>query len=142
MKQRPEEFRQRAAQLVLDSRRSVRDVGGERGIHHETLRSWVAAERRQRADGTARTRAYSLAGSPFHPGRELTCLCEPGVCGSSECPCGHKPTHVFLQVRNLECLCFGHDGVGWSPQSPTDVRGFRARADRGTALRRLCGAGC
>ena len=108
----PEEFRQRAAQLVLDSRRSIRDVGGERGIHHETLRSWVAAERRQRADGTARTRAYSLAGSAFRPGRELTCLCEPGVCGSTVSPFGHKITEVLLQVRSPECLCFGPDGVG------------------------------
>ena len=49
----PEEFRQRAAQLVLDSRRSVRDVAGELGINHETLRNWVAAERRERADGPA-----------------------------------------------------------------------------------------
>ena len=49
----PEEFRQRAAQLVLDSRRSVREVAGELGINHETLRNWVAAERRQRADGPA-----------------------------------------------------------------------------------------
>ncbi|SNS09979.1 Transposase [Geodermatophilus pulveris] len=49
----PEEFRQRAAQLVLDSRRSVRDVAGELGVNHETLRNWVAAERRQRAEGPA-----------------------------------------------------------------------------------------
>jgi transposase len=49
----PEEFRQRAAQLVLDSRRSVREVAGELGINHETLRNWFAAERRQRADGPA-----------------------------------------------------------------------------------------
>jgi transposase len=49
----PEEFRQRAAQLVLDSRRSVRNVAGELGVNHETLRNWVAAERRQRADGPA-----------------------------------------------------------------------------------------
>jgi transposase len=49
----PEEFRQRAAQLVLDSRRSVRDVAGELGINHEALRNWVAVERRQRADGPA-----------------------------------------------------------------------------------------
>ncbi len=49
----PEEFRQRAAQLVLDSRRSVRDVAGELGVNHETLRNWVAAERRARAAGPA-----------------------------------------------------------------------------------------
>ena len=49
----PAEFRQRAAQLVLDSRRSVREVAGELGINHETLQNWVAAERRDRADGPA-----------------------------------------------------------------------------------------
>jgi transposase len=49
----PEEFRQRAAQLVLDSHRSVREVAGELGVNHETLRNWVAAERRQRAEGPA-----------------------------------------------------------------------------------------
>jgi transposase len=49
----PEEFWQRAAQLVLDSRRSVRKVAGELGINHETLRNWVTAERRDRADVTA-----------------------------------------------------------------------------------------
>jgi transposase len=41
----PEELRQRAAQLVLDSGRSVREVAGELGIHQETLRYWVTAER-------------------------------------------------------------------------------------------------
>jgi transposase len=49
----PEEFRQRAAQLVLDSRRPVREVAAELGVNHETLRNWVAAERRQRAEGPA-----------------------------------------------------------------------------------------
>jgi GNAT superfamily N-acetyltransferase len=58
----PEEFRQRAAQLVLDSRRSVRNVAGELEVNHETLRNWVAAERRQRADGpTARRLLAALA---------------------------------------------------------------------------------
>ena len=49
----PEECRQRAAQLVLDSRRSVREVAAELRVNHETLRNWVAAERRQRAEGPA-----------------------------------------------------------------------------------------
>jgi transposase len=49
----PEEFRQRAAQLVLDSRRSIREVAAELGVNHETLRNWVAAERRNRAAGPA-----------------------------------------------------------------------------------------
>jgi transposase len=43
----PEVFRQLAAQIVLDSRRTVRDLAGELGINHETLRNWVAAERRE-----------------------------------------------------------------------------------------------
>jgi transposase len=34
----PEEFRQRAAQPVLDSRRSVHEVAGELGTDQETLR--------------------------------------------------------------------------------------------------------
>jgi transposase len=40
----PEEFRQRAAQLALDSRWPVCEVAAERGVNHETLRNWVAAE--------------------------------------------------------------------------------------------------
>jgi transposase-like protein len=48
----PEEFRQRAAPLVLDSRCSVRDVAGKLGLDHETLRNWGAAERQQGADGS------------------------------------------------------------------------------------------
>ena len=51
--QYPEEFRQRAAQLVLDSHRSIRDVAGELGINHETLRNWVNAAKRERAGGSA-----------------------------------------------------------------------------------------
>src|SRR4051812_15590879 len=39
----PEEFRRKAAALVLDSGRSVRDVGRELGVNHETLRNWVQA---------------------------------------------------------------------------------------------------
>ena len=38
---------------MLDSRRSVRNVAAELGINHEKLRNWVAAERRQRAEGPA-----------------------------------------------------------------------------------------
>ena len=51
--QYPEEFRQRAAQLVLDSHRSIRDVANELGINHETLRNWVNAAKRQQAAGPA-----------------------------------------------------------------------------------------
>ncbi|WP_442929433.1 transposase [Micromonospora sp. WMMA1949] len=37
----PEEFRRQTAALVLDSGRTIRDVGRERGVNHETLRNWV-----------------------------------------------------------------------------------------------------
>jgi transposase len=50
--QYPEEFRQRAAQLVLDSHRSIRDVAAELGINHETLRNWVNAAKREQASGS------------------------------------------------------------------------------------------
>ncbi|WP_369252970.1 transposase [Geodermatophilus amargosae] len=49
----PEESRQRATQLVLDSRRSSREVAAELGVTHETLSNWVAAESRNRAAGPA-----------------------------------------------------------------------------------------
>ncbi|WP_426241428.1 transposase [Nocardioides sp. LHG3406-4] len=47
--QYPEEFRLRAAQLVIDSHRSIRDVANELGINPETLRNWVNAAKRQQA---------------------------------------------------------------------------------------------
>ena len=40
-------------ELVLDSRRSIREVAAELGVNHETLRNWVTAERRNRAAGPA-----------------------------------------------------------------------------------------
>ncbi|WP_158610868.1 transposase [Micromonospora endolithica] len=45
-----EEFRRQAAALVLDSGRTIRDVGRELGVNHETLRNWVA-QLRQECDG-------------------------------------------------------------------------------------------
>lgn len=47
----PEEFRRQAAALVLDSGRTIRDVGRELGVNHETLRNWVAQLRQER-DGS------------------------------------------------------------------------------------------
>lgn len=49
----PEEFRRKAAALVLDSGRSTRDAGRELGVNHETLRGWVQALRRERCEGPA-----------------------------------------------------------------------------------------
>jgi transposase len=42
----PEEFRRDAVELVLASQRTLREVGRELGINHETLRNWVNAARR------------------------------------------------------------------------------------------------
>ncbi|WP_372493660.1 transposase [Micromonospora alfalfae] len=44
----PEEFRRQAAALVLDSGRTIRDVGRELGVNHETLRNWVDRLRQER----------------------------------------------------------------------------------------------
>jgi hypothetical protein len=46
----PEEFRLRAAGMVINSRRSVRDVANEVGVNHETLRHWIRAALRSRED--------------------------------------------------------------------------------------------
>ena len=47
----PEEFRRQAAALVLDSGRTIRDVGRELGVNHETLRNWVERMRQERDGG-------------------------------------------------------------------------------------------
>lgn len=39
------EYRRDAARLVINSNRSLRDVGDELGLDHETLRRWVNTER-------------------------------------------------------------------------------------------------
>ena len=39
----PEEFRRDAVELVRSSGRSLREVGKELGVNHETLRNWVNA---------------------------------------------------------------------------------------------------
>ncbi|WFE59532.1 transposase [Micromonospora sp. WMMD712] len=49
----PEEFRCQAAALVPDSGRTIRDVGRELGVNHETLRNWVDRLRQERDGGRA-----------------------------------------------------------------------------------------
>ncbi|MGI5211798.1 transposase [Plantactinospora sp. CA-290183] len=49
----PEEFRRQAAALVLDSGRTIRDVGRELGVNHETLRNWVDRLRQERDGGNS-----------------------------------------------------------------------------------------
>lgn len=53
----PEEFRRQAAALVLDSGRTIRDVGRELGVNHETLRNWVDRMRQERDGGRPGDRA-------------------------------------------------------------------------------------
>jgi transposase len=42
----PEQFRQDAVELVRSSGRTLREVGRELGVNHETLRNWVNAAKR------------------------------------------------------------------------------------------------
>jgi transposase len=42
----PEQFRKDAVDLVRTSGRTIRDVGRELGVNHETLRNWVSAAKR------------------------------------------------------------------------------------------------
>jgi transposase len=45
----PEQFRRDAVELVRSSGRSLREVGKELGVNHETLRNWVNAARQAEA---------------------------------------------------------------------------------------------
>ena len=48
----PEEFRRDAVELVRSSpHRTLREVGRELGVNHETLRNWVNAAKRAEAVG-------------------------------------------------------------------------------------------
>lgn len=42
----PEQFRRDAVELLRSSGRTLRDVGRELGVNHETLRNWVNAAKR------------------------------------------------------------------------------------------------
>ena len=54
MKHYPPEFRAEAVALYRSRPgATIKSVADDLGINHETLRNWVAAERRQRADGPA-----------------------------------------------------------------------------------------
>jgi transposase len=45
----PEQFRRDAVELVRSSGRSLREVGKELGVNHETLRNWVNVARQAEA---------------------------------------------------------------------------------------------
>ncbi|WP_442933258.1 transposase [Micromonospora psammae] len=147
----PEEFRRQAAALVLDSGATIRDVGRELGVHHETLRNWVAQLRQERDSGRPsdlaaderpppvargpgpparpdrrRDRRASRvragrATDPQHPG---TCL--PRVAGSPSVVVveGFMPVKGALQVERLLTLFFEF-GLG-----VCEVEGGRRRCTR------------
>jgi transposase len=46
----PEQFRRDAVELVCSSGRTLREVGRELGVNHETLRGWVNAAKRAGTD--------------------------------------------------------------------------------------------
>jgi transposase len=51
----PEEFRRDAVELVRSSpHRTLREIGRELGVNHETLRGWVNAARRAEQTGVGR----------------------------------------------------------------------------------------
>jgi transposase len=49
----PEQFRHDAVALVRSSGRTLREVGRELGVNHETLRGWVNAAKRAEQDTAA-----------------------------------------------------------------------------------------
>ncbi|GAA3457208.1 transposase [Dactylosporangium matsuzakiense] len=52
----PEEFRRDAVELVRSSPgRSLREIGRELGVNHETLRGWVNAAKRAEQDTAVRS---------------------------------------------------------------------------------------
>ena len=50
----PEQFRRDAVELVRSSGRSLREIGQELGVNHETLRNWVNAAKRAEQDRSGR----------------------------------------------------------------------------------------
>ena len=65
----PEEFRRDAVELVRSSGRSLREVGKELGVNHETLRNWVNAAKR--AGFGPRDGAESISGDEREELRRL-----------------------------------------------------------------------
>jgi transposase len=55
----PESFRRDAVELVRSSGRSLREVGQELGVNHETLRNWVHAAKSAEATGRGQTEEIS-----------------------------------------------------------------------------------
>jgi transposase len=56
----PEQFRRDAVNLVRSSGRSLREVGQELGVNHETLRNWVNAAKTAESAGRGRVEEVSV----------------------------------------------------------------------------------
>jgi transposase len=58
----PEQFRRDAVELVRSSPdRSLREIGRELGVNHETLRGWVSAAKRAEQGGAGRDSGAELS---------------------------------------------------------------------------------
>ena len=58
----PEQFRRDAVELVRSSPgRSLREIGRELGVNHETLRGWVSAAKRAEQGSTGRDSGTELS---------------------------------------------------------------------------------
>ena len=58
----PEQFRHDAVELARSSDRSLREIGRELGVNHETLRNWVnAAKRAEQASAGQRPAADGVS---------------------------------------------------------------------------------
>jgi transposase len=68
----PEQFRRDAVDLVRSSGRTLREVGRELGVNHETLRNWVnAAKRAEQAEAGDRERGGEVSASEREELRRL-----------------------------------------------------------------------
>ena len=66
----PEQFRKDAVDLVRSSGRTIRDVGRELGVNHETLRTWVSAAKHAPSQGPAYTSTDGVVGQVSRPAEE------------------------------------------------------------------------
>lgn len=57
----PESFRRDAVELVRSSGRSLREIGQELGVNHETLRNWVNATKTAETAGRGPTEEISAS---------------------------------------------------------------------------------
>ncbi len=130
-----EEFRRKAAALVFDSARSIRDVGRELGVNHETLRGWVQALRRERHEGPAAVTADERLERAPGAGSAAAAGGRVGVGERRSCeePLDHLRRELVL------------DAVGTALHQRRPAAGLLHHGDRGTqgsTRRSTSGAPC